>query len=95
MNLTKRMHGLAEPLKAYYCREYPEDELGQEMPEEPTFTTLFDYLDSYQDVYSLMGRASDSIIRERLFSRLAELMEADYDYIYQQWLLGATMRRTA
>jgi hypothetical protein len=29
------------------------------------------------------------LIRERVFTKLAEIMEVDYDYIYYQWLLGA------
>ena len=28
----------------------------------------------------------DTIVRERIFIKLAEIMNVDYDYIYEQWL---------
>lgn len=48
---------------------------------------MFIALDTYKDVYELIG-VGDSLVRERLFRRLAEIMEVDYNYIYQQWLMG-------
>jgi hypothetical protein len=37
------------------------------------------------DVYRYIGVA-DSVIRERLFERLAEELEVSYDYVYNLWL---------
>lgn len=57
---------------------------------EISFEDYFLVLDGYGDVYSLMGRAADSIVRERIFQQLAEIMNVDYDYIYEQWLRGVS-----
>jgi len=37
------------------------------------------------DVYRYIG-VSDSIIRERLFERLAVELEVSYEYVYNLWL---------
>ena len=72
-------------IKDWYKEEYPTDKLGDDIKKDITFYDIFDALDNYQDIYETMG-VDDSIIRERVFAKLAELMEVDYDYIYDQWL---------
>jgi hypothetical protein len=54
-----------------------------------TFEDYFIVLDGYGDVYDLMGPAADSLVRERIFNGLAEAIDEDYDYIYEQWLRAA------
>lgn len=71
----------------WYTENYPTDDLGYEIHPEATFDGLFRQLDRYKDVYKYIG-VSDSVIRERVFERLAEVMECDYDYIYDQWMLA-------
>ena len=66
--------------------QYPTDKVGKTLNEDVTFQDLFDCLDSYEDVYELLGGDADSIIRERVFEKLAEIIDAPYDYIYDQWL---------
>lgn len=74
-------------LKEWYVQNFPTDDLAEAINEEKTFYDLFKCLDRYGDVYSeCMGSGVDSIIRERLFRKLAEIMSVDYDYIYNQWL---------
>lgn len=73
-------------IKDWYTKNFPEDDLGAELPADVTFYDLFDALDSYRDVYELMAPADDSVVRERLFSELADIMGTDYDYVYNQWL---------
>ena len=72
-------------VKEWYMTEYPEDELGVEMNKNLTFYDLFVVLDTYKSVYDSLG-VWDSIIRERVFNKLAEVMNVDYGYIYDQWL---------
>lgn len=38
-----------------------------------------------QDICDWMGVA-DSLIRERLFAKLADILEKDYDHVYDLWL---------
>ena len=72
-------------LKSYYMNKYKTDELGVEIKDGITFNDLFRCLDGYNCVYDFIG-VGDSIVRERLFSALAVVMECNYDYIYNQWL---------
>lgn len=72
-------------LKDWYTKTYPDDELGEELNSRATFYDLFEAFENYQDVYNLFG-VSDSIVRERLFAKLSEIMECPYEEIYKQWL---------
>lgn len=72
-------------IKKWYLENYSSDELGQEIDEKATFYDLFYTLDREKDIYELLGDI-DSIIRERVFEKLAEIMDCSYNYIYEQWL---------
>jgi len=77
-----------EKLRDFYVREYASDELGWEINPDADFEGLFETLDHYRDVYGFIG-VGDSLIRERLFERLAEIMGVGYDEVYEQWLRAA------
>lgn len=77
--------GIGYNIMAWYVSEYPSDDLGGVINPAATFIDLFEALDNYSDVYAVFG-VRDSVIRERAFSKLAELIEVDYEYIYEQWL---------
>jgi len=73
-------------IKEFYLSEYPTDELGVELIETATFVGLLDVLhNNTKDVYDYIG-VGDSLVRERVFARLAEILEMPYDYIYNLWL---------
>jgi len=72
-------------IKNWYMENYPQDDLGVKLNESNTFDDLFYTLDRGLDVYEFLG-VGDSIIRERIFEKLAEIMGVDYNYIYTQWL---------
>ncbi len=74
-------------IKNWYIKEYPTDELGQELKDNLSFYDLFEALDSYKDIYEFFG-IDDSLVRERLFEKLSKIMKCDYDEIYSQWLLS-------
>lgn len=74
-------------IKTYYLATFPTDELGNEINPHATFEGLFETLDRYRDVYEYIG-VGDSIIRERCFERLAQLMRCRYQEIYDQWSLA-------
>lgn len=78
-------HLALEKIKDWYMFEYPNDDIGELIDDDITFQGLFLSMDVYQNVYDTLG-ISDSLIRERVFYLLAEIMEVDYDYVYQQWL---------
>ena len=73
-------------IKEWYMDKYPQDELGVELNENTTFVGLLNALhNNTKDVYDYIG-VGDSIIRERVFERLAEILETPYDYVYKLWL---------
>lgn len=67
-------------------KEFPTDELGDEINPNLTFNDLFEAMDNYKSVYETTA-VHDSIVRERIFVKLAVIMEVDYNYVYDQWLL--------
>ena len=71
-------------IKQWYHETFPTDDLWTEIKDDACFEDLFDALDHYQDVYEILPH--DSIVRERCFERLAEIIGMDYDYIYEQWM---------
>lgn len=72
-------------IKQWYVKAFPTDELGCEINEDVSFKDLFTALDNRKDVYDFLG-IYDSIVRERTFEKLSEVMDVDYDYIYNLWL---------
>jgi hypothetical protein len=74
-----------QKIKDFYVDKYPMDELGIEINEKSTFDGLYKVLDNEGDVYHYIG-VTDSLVRERLFDKLSQLMGVDYDVIYDKWL---------
>ena len=72
-------------IKEFYLNNYPTDELGVELNENTNFTGLLNELVTNNDIYGYIG-VGDSIIRERLFSKLSEILNCSYDYVYNLWL---------
>ena len=72
-------------IREYYLEAYPTDELGLELNETPTFPGLLNQLIVDGDIYRYIG-VGDSIVRERLFEKLADELKVSYDYVYNLWL---------
>jgi hypothetical protein len=67
---------------------FKNDELGAEINPKLTFAGTMTAI-SVGDpnfFYEVLGGADDSIVRERIFEKLAELKKVDYDVIYDIWL---------
>ena len=72
-------------IREFYLENYPTDELGLELNQTPTFSGLLNQLIVDGDIYQYIG-VSDSLVRERLFQRLADELNTTYDYVYNLWL---------
>lgn len=72
-------------IREFYLANYPTDELGLGINPNATFTGLLNQLFIGNDVYEYLY-VYDSIIRERLFERLAEDIGVGYEYVYKLWL---------
>jgi len=74
-------------IKEFYLKNYPSDELGNEINEDVTFIGLLWMLQTKPrtDVYDFLG-VFDSIIRERVFEELAKQLRLSYTTIYEMWM---------
>lgn len=72
-------------MREWYVKTFPNDSVGQEINPEATFNDLQAVLDDGVDIYKLIG-VGDSIVRERLFDKLADLTGVAYDDIYEKWI---------
>jgi hypothetical protein len=71
-------------IKEFYCEAFPTDELGPQLDGDATLRGLFICLIDGVDVYKYIGVA-DSIVRERLFEKIAEEWDISYEFVYQLW----------
>lgn len=72
-------------IREYYVNKYPTDELGPQLNGDATLRGLFICLIDGVDLYNYIG-VSDSIIRERLFEKIAEEWNISYDCVYEIWI---------
>jgi len=72
-----------ENIKQWYQSEYHSDELGNEINSLANFKDL---KNNIHNVYEYLD-VCDSIVRERVFTELANRLNLDYWDIYNQWLI--------
>jgi hypothetical protein len=72
-------------VKNWYIKNYPADDLGEEIKDTITFKSLWALMSQGYDVYEVLG-VSDSVIRERVFEKLSEILGVDYNVVYKKWL---------
>lgn len=73
-------------VREYYNTAFETDNLGYEIDSNISFLDVFLTLTlKDKGIYDLLG-VKDSIIRERVFDRLSELLSVDYDTIFNAWL---------
>lgn len=81
---------LKDNVKLWYMDAFPTDELGQEIKEDLTFEEVINSINAKEDVYEVID-VSDSIVRERIFGELVDILQNDgyeieYDNVYYAWL---------
>lgn len=78
-----------ELIKEFYAKAYPTDDMVNDMDNNITFQQVLNELikGNGYNFYEVIG-VHDSLIRERVFSRLSEIMNLEYEYIYKLWLHG-------
>jgi hypothetical protein len=72
-------------IREFYVKNYPSDDMGDGINPTATFAGLLNQLIVGGDVYEYLY-VYDSIVRERLFERLAEELNVKYDYVYNLWI---------
>jgi hypothetical protein len=89
--ISNKNIGVAKRLKIknWYIKNYPTDDLGEEIDSTITFWELWTYISQGYDVYAVLG-VTDSLVRERVFEKLSQILDVDYDVIYNEWLSSST-----
>lgn len=86
-NVVLDADDIRQPIRDWYTSAYPDDDLGMNLS-DISFRDLYTGISQGLDVYDRIG-VGDSIVRERLFERLAELKSVPYNTIRDMWLNGA------
>lgn len=73
-----------QSVRDWYVDSYPDDEIGEDINPYVTFEDVFFTLYHGEDIYDLLDVA-DSVMRERIFDRLAQIWGVEYDVIYDMW----------
>lgn len=71
-------------IRVWYEKQYPTDTMGKDL-NNITFCELLANMQNGKNVYDLIG-VDDSIIRERIFDKLAKVSHLAYDKIYYLWV---------
>jgi len=82
----------ATNIKEWYMAEYPTDDMGVEIDETITFNGVIGALNERKEIYEYLG-VCDSVIRERIFTKLSEVMNVQYDDVYITWLKFPTVNK--
>lgn len=82
---TNRIDGKDKPIKEWYIKEYPDDELALEIDDNITFDEVYHAMKMGNDFYDTIG-VDDSIVRERIFDEIAYILHKPYDEIFHLWL---------
>ena len=76
---------LNSSVKEWYLNSFDVDNLGSEISENVTFGDVMRCLEEHNDFYECIG-VGDSVIRERVFEKLAEILNVEPLTVYYQWL---------
>lgn len=75
-------------VKPRFEERFPEEgSFIDQIPEDLTFRKVMDALNNEEDIYDVIG-VNDSVVREEIFILLSDLLDIEYDEIYQLWLHG-------
>ena len=87
-NMTGKQMLESVNVKEWYTEHFPSDEFGSSLKAEITFYDVFDGMTEGKEFYGLVfaDNSGDSIVRERIFEKMSQLLRVDYDTIYYLWL---------
>ena len=78
---------LKNSVRDWYMDTYPNDDLGHMIDKKVSFWDLVGLLNAGlgDKIYKVIG-VDDSVIRERIFSRISKVVGCDYGTIYDTWI---------
>lgn len=72
-------------VRDWYIKNHPYDLEGLHIDETVTFNELITALNADQDFYKVIG-IEDSMIRENVFKKIADILDVDYQVVYDKWI---------
>ena len=78
---------LSMGLRAWYTSNFPDDELGSELPADVTLSETWQRMQAGEDLY--VFTVADSVVRGRILSALSEQLGISYDDAYATFVNGA------
>ena len=72
-------------LKEWYHNQYPTDDMWKGSDDKKSLLDVFTLMTEGHDFYNIIG-VCDSLIREHVFEKMADVMCVDYSLIYNLWL---------
>jgi len=72
-------------IRKFYMEYYPTDEMGYDISSDATWIGFLNCINTGKDIYEYIG-VYDSMVRERLFDGIANLIGVPYSEIYYKWL---------
>lgn len=85
---------LQSSVKEWYSRTFSTDELASTLNEKTTFDDVRRTILDGKDIYATLGGWADSVVRERVFHELADILGISYGAIYNDWLDNTEMPET-
>ena len=73
---------MTDNIKDWYMDLFPDDEMAADIPSNLSFSDFLDKLGN-EDAYTILN-ADDSIIRERVFLKVAEMTGMDYEELWDK-----------
>ena len=92
VSIPKRALTMNDKIRPWYMATFPTDELGARISPNATFMGAWNSLKEKRDIYAYLG-VGDSIVRERIFGKIASLKKCSYDFVYNMWLNGTKVKR--
>lgn len=78
----KTKYNMNDKIKSWYVDLYPDDEMAADIPTGLTFNEFYERLGK-EDAYEIL-KADDSIVRERVFLAVSEMVGIDYEELWDR-----------
>lgn len=72
------------PVREWYMREFADDPMGERLRQNLTWADLLERMRCGENFHEIIN-VCDTVVRERIFTRLAEMLLVPYEVIYQLW----------
>ena len=91
--MNEAVNELNKRVRAWYLKTFPDDEAGADIDKTLTWKKLRDAINNGlgSDIYRVIG-VGDSVIRERVFEGLADVLRTTFDNVYDAWEVNKPYR---